>query len=235
MTSDLHSHLLCGIDDGAADLAETERLLSQLLRSGIRRLALTPHYDPRFLSLERFVEKRRLALEALLSLQDSKSLILHLGAEVYLREELMNYQSLSPLCYDETEYMLVELPYTDTLPFAAKRTLLRLTMDREIRPVIAHADRYPYLFYHPEFLMKLKEMGCLLQWNLTAFASRFARRRLADYFSHGLVDLLGEDVHHAVLCGNKREKLMRGIQRSAPDLISHVDACAASLFTSNAI
>ena len=40
---DLHTHLLPGWDDGAADRTESDRMIEVALQDGISKIVLTPH------------------------------------------------------------------------------------------------------------------------------------------------------------------------------------------------
>ena len=43
---DLHSHMLCGVDDGAKTVEEMFSMLEMAYEDGIRAICLTPHYSP---------------------------------------------------------------------------------------------------------------------------------------------------------------------------------------------
>ena len=42
--TDIHCHMLPGIDDGAADAKESMAMLKKAYRDGVRRIIVTPHY-----------------------------------------------------------------------------------------------------------------------------------------------------------------------------------------------
>lgn len=42
--TDIHCHMLPGIDDGAADAQESMAMLKKAYRDGVRRIIVTPHY-----------------------------------------------------------------------------------------------------------------------------------------------------------------------------------------------
>ena len=41
---DLHCHILPGVDDGAKDKKESEKMLRIAYKEGIRKIVATPHY-----------------------------------------------------------------------------------------------------------------------------------------------------------------------------------------------
>ena len=44
--TDIHSHILPGVDDGAADMEETMSMLKAAYEQGVRTIIATPHYIP---------------------------------------------------------------------------------------------------------------------------------------------------------------------------------------------
>ena len=48
---DIHCHIVPGVDDGAADIEETRKLLEMEYKQGVRNIILTPHF--RFHMFER--------------------------------------------------------------------------------------------------------------------------------------------------------------------------------------
>ena len=76
--TDIHTHILPSIDDGASDVTEALQILKMQKSSGVDRVVLTPHFDSQKQSLEDFLVKRdflfaalflcRIPLEAALSI-----------------------------------------------------------------------------------------------------------------------------------------------------------------------
>ena len=231
MFADVHSHVLCGIDDGAKDLKETRELLVQLAQGGVTHLALTPHYYPYKRSVSSFLEKRKASYDLLLTLPEAKSFTLTLGAEVYLTETLMNNEDLSPLCYEGTRYMLTELEYTDSFTDATRMRLLHLTEDYGIVPILAHIDRYPFFRRETRHLAWLESIGCLFQVNLSALTGPFSQRRMLRLYDRGRLHFLGEDAHHTVLSPQIREKVFSRLEQKRPGLLDQVtERAVQSLF-----
>ena len=46
--TDMHTHILYGVDDGARSLKDSIRLIMVERRQGVKRIFLTPHYGPKF-------------------------------------------------------------------------------------------------------------------------------------------------------------------------------------------
>ena len=56
--TDLHTHILPGMDDGARSAEESIHLLRLEWEQGVRRVALTPHFYPQREGLEEFLHRR---------------------------------------------------------------------------------------------------------------------------------------------------------------------------------
>ena len=85
---DIHCHIVPGVDDGAADIEETRKLLEMEYKQGVRNIILTPHFRFQMFetSLEKVQRQFRLAEEAAADI--SKDLHLYLGCEFHA---VMNY------------------------------------------------------------------------------------------------------------------------------------------------
>ena len=42
--TDIHCHILPGVDDGAPDMTVTKDMLDKMYDEGVRRIIATPHY-----------------------------------------------------------------------------------------------------------------------------------------------------------------------------------------------
>ena len=227
MRTDVHSHLLPKIDDGAENEARSRALLEGMQKEGLTHLALTPHFYPYREAPSHFLEKRERAWKAFSSFSQGAGVCFSLGAEVYLTETLFNAEDLRPLCYENTELILTELPLEDHLTDRSRLLLRRLVHDRGMTPVIAHVDRYPYLVKSPWILEELAELGCLFQWNRESLLPYFSRRRVRELFREGFVHFFGGDVHRDLLPEKAKDKL-----RSFEPLFSQTDANAIAMIFS---
>ena len=66
MFTEYHCHVLPGIDDGSENVETSLSMLEIMKEHGIERVVFTPHfYCHREKSVERFIEKRQAAFEAI--------------------------------------------------------------------------------------------------------------------------------------------------------------------------
>lgn len=230
MKTDIHSHLIFGIDDGSRTLKESRKLLSVLRAQGVTHLALTPHYYSYEMPLDVFLEKRQKNFETLQNTEEAQALRLTLGAEVYFNEMLFNNPNLEALCYGKTRYMLVELrPDLSELTQTTLRRLTRLVDEYGITPILAHIDRYGCLFKNRRNLEKLSEIGCLFQVNVEAFCHPLRRLRAAKLFRDGLIHFVGEDLHRNPIPSLQKEKGFMKMEKKCPGFAEQMDRNAREM------
>lgn len=199
---DMHSHLLPGLDDGAETLAHSLDLLRALRTLGFRKLIMTPHVMGDFYKntpegiRQALSELRVAAAEAGLA-----DVALDCAAEYYLDEwlgqklaagtELLTFGG-------ERRFLLFETSYLNE-PFNLTSTIFELKA-AGYRPVLAHPERYTYLYGRFAELEKLRqEYGVLFQINLNSLAGYYspgARHVAEKLIDAGLVDMVGTDTHH---------------------------------------
>ena len=205
-------------------------ILKGLKEAGVKRLALTPHFYPAKNSISHFLRSRAEAFEVLLALPEAKEFSFLLGAEVYLTETLFNSSDLSALCYEGTDRILVEPAERDGFTAALRDRLERIVSSYSLTPVIAHIDRFPYLFRSRKNLAELREMGCLFQMNassLFSFGTSFTCRRL---LKGGWVDFLGNDLHRPIPNPAKFSAQLEKLHRFAGEETARIEQNSLSLF-----
>ncbi len=200
--ADMHSHLLPGLDDGAETLAHSLDLLRALRELGYRKLIMTPHIMGDF--YKNSPEGIRAALQQLREAAAEAGLgdvELDCAAEYYLDEFLG--QKLA----DGTEmltfggdkrYLLFETSYMNE-PLNLHEIIFELQA-QGYAPVLAHPERYTYLYGRFAEIEKLRrDQGVLLQVNLNSLAGYYspAAKKVAEQLiDGGLVDFVGTDTHH---------------------------------------
>lgn len=192
--TDIHTHVLHGIDDGAKTKEDAVKLLNGLKSQRISTVCLTPHFYSDSCSINKFINTRsKLISELLPFVPEGMDIIA--GAEVYVTDYLFNNDNLMPLCYEKTNFMLVEFPYHSTFTGSSLTKLIRLHDNYSVRPVLAHIERYPYLFKHHEKLLELAEMGVVFQVNARSFEDMLTRHTLLKLIKNGAVHIIATDTH----------------------------------------
>ena len=197
LTTDIHSHLLPGIDDGVKTLEESIAVISQLAELGYRKLITTPH-----ISSDRFPNTPDIILSKLAevrsALEERNILVkVEAAAEYYLDESLMEklYQN-EPLLTFGKNYLLFETNFM-VEPFALKDFIFKAS-SAGYQLVFAHPERYAYMTL--EKAADIRDRGVLLQINLPSLLGYYSKsiQQLAyKMIDKRLVDFLGSDCHNA--------------------------------------
>ncbi len=195
---DIHSHILPEIDDGAADIDISLLLLEALEYQGVTHLAFTPHFYTQYEEfdrrLEEFLNKREHSFKKIKK-NYTGDIKFTLGAEVHLSPNLLLIEDPKVLCYRSTNYMLIEMPYNTKFPEEEIEILLELINKHNITPILAHIERYPALIKNKELIIRLNNMGCIMQINFECLTRRFIKGKVLKLIKEGYVTLLGSDTH----------------------------------------
>lgn len=193
--TDLHSHILPGIDDGAQTVEDSLALLREQLAQGVNQIALTPHFNAERITVDEFVQRRAEAFAILEKAVKAEGLpvTLKLGAEVFFSSNLLELD-LEPLLLQDTPYLLVEFSPT-FYPTWAKDIFYKLGL-QGITPLLAHVERYPYMLSDPTRLFDLVNAGAVTQINASSVLRNGSRQAMIQKFLRwNLVHVLSTDTH----------------------------------------
>ena len=217
---DFHSHILPQIDDGAQNVKVSLDMLSESYRQGVRTIVATPHCRiTNEQDIDNFLEKREKSYDMLKKAMATDKRIfpkIVLGCELQIAKNVHNFERLRTLCIENTNYILVEMPYEkwneDCYDFLYKLTL------KGMRPIIAHIERF--LGKKKEFY-NLYSLDLLYQVNADSFLSPFMKRNLPNLFEKGAIQLLGSDMHNttrrATHMKNAVERIIKGYSQNLVD------------------
>ena len=191
---DLHSHFLPCIDDGAKDENIALGMLKAAKEQGITLVAATPHCIAKSKEdVDELIAKRDAAFERIKDIikDDSTYPGIVLGAEVYLCKDISEYDNLSKLCYENTNYILLELP-GDNMPAEIAEWVYNISI-KGLRPVIAHVDRYSF---YKEIMSELSHLDVVYQINASRFLKMSDRRHLKNIFKLNNKFFVSSDMHN---------------------------------------
>ena len=199
--TDLHSHLVPGVDDGARTLEEARDGIRRMRDLDVRRMVTTPHLDGS-LTRDKGVLQARLeeidkAWESLRKMAEVEfeDLELHRGHEVML--DIPDPDLSDPrLRLADTSFVLVEWPGLRVPP--SPLPVLDRIRDSGVRPIIAHPERYRGLDKELSLPGEWKARGALLQVNFGSLLGRYGdtpKRRALTLLERGWVDLMASDFH----------------------------------------
>ena len=197
--TDIHSHILPGIDDGARDMSASLELIRGLSALGFKKLIATPHvmWDMYRNTSEIILSKLAAVREAVK--KEGIAVEVDAAAEYFLDGHVIQLvKSNTPLLTLGNRMVLVEFSLAHA-SLELKDILFELQMQSYV-PVIAHPERYIYFDRAREFYDELKNMGCLLQLNVLSLTGGYGKtvQDIAQYLvKKGYYDLAGTDLHHA--------------------------------------
>ena len=181
--TDLHTHILPGLDDGAANLAESLELLRLEAAQGVDTVVLTPHFYRERESAGAFLERRQRAFETLTRAGPPPGLTLLTGAEVAWFPSLASEDRLEELCLAGTKQLLLELPFAPWSAMLLDR-VYGFALSTGLTPVFAHVERY-FPLAGKERLDDLLGMGCPMQMNASGLLSLWSRRKCLSLLRRG--------------------------------------------------
>ena len=208
---DLHTHMLPGLDDGAKDFAQAEKMLEMAYREGIRRIMMTPHFGPRSAGAGRhktgevFCRMKEIAAEY-------DDLELFLGNEIMFSPGIVDeLNSGNALTLAGSDYVLVEF-YPNEL-FSTLESAVRMLIRAGYRPVIAHAERYRCLQKHPADAGILTSQGAAVQINSDSLLGSWMDseyRCAKKLLQNDLVHFIGSDCHND---SSRRPAMREAVER----------------------
>lgn len=199
--TDIHTHILPGIDDGAKNIKESLALIREQKNQGVNQIVFTPHFrfnknNTNTKDIKSFVANRDCSLKQLTENEEFRDMNISFryGAEVYYSVNLAECEFLDELCIAGTNYILIELP-TQIKPHGLFLIFNNL-INKGYTPVIAHIERYSYIVKDPIFLYELIENGCLAQINSEVLQEKGKRAdNVIKMIKLGLVHFISSDCH----------------------------------------
>ena len=198
-TTDLHSHLLPGIDDGVQSIEESLEVIRGFANLGFKKLVTTPHIMHDFykndagLIMGKLEEVRNALAEASLDIE------IEAAAEYYLDEYFLALiNSEDKLLSFGDNYVLFELSFM-TKPLTIKEAVFSMQTNG-YKPVLAHAERYLYFHDNIKNLQELSDNGVILQLNLPSLSGYYSNsvKKMANkLLAQNMISFIGSDCHNA--------------------------------------
>lgn len=189
-SSDSHSHILYGVDDGVKTQEESLQILKCLEEAGVETLWLTPHIMEDVPNTSEALKARFAELQSVYK----GGIRLRLAAEYMLDNLFMERLRAGDLLLHGENYVLVESSIA--APPVNLWEILTETFGRGYVPILAHPERYLYL--PPDDYAKLREMKVPMQLNifsLTGIYGEPVRARAQYLLKGGFYSMWGSDCH----------------------------------------
>jgi len=196
--TDIHQHLLWGLDDGAKTPEIMQAMLQEAHRQGIGQVAATCHVCPGMEPFDQGLYRERLAEARHYCRQQGLEVDVLSGGEV-----AWTYQTVAALrqgrapTLGNTDFVLLEL-WPD-VPVQEARRAVRSLIGAGYCPVLAHVERYHcFAWFLQQALRFREETGALFQVNArtllqprSLMEKRFVRRML----DARAIDVVATDSH----------------------------------------
>lgn len=196
--TDIHSHVLWGIDDGAQDFDDSVELCFMAEDSGTKNLFVTPHlmYWERAEELFDIREQKVEELQEIL-VEEGSELVIKKGFEILCDDDIFNIKYFNPYTLNGSRYLLMEFDFFKTSEKDVASWCDYITSFGLV-PIIAHPERYRFVFDDIAVIQRLSEKGTLFQINAGSPAGFFgdaAEEIACDMLNRGYVDFIGSDAH----------------------------------------
>ena len=211
--TDIHSHIIPGVDDGAESLEISMEILRESYASGVRQIILTPHFR-----LGMFETSGQIIRKQFENLNEAAkevipALRLYPGCEFHASMDQEGFLSDPRFFLAGSRYLLLEFSGGDTENFIRDR--IRAAQMSGAKVIIAHAERIsavretagngnlslPSFFSagNLDFVQELRRSGAMIQLNADAVLGMDGQRikKLCHRLIRtGLADFIASDVHN---------------------------------------
>jgi len=194
---DLHSHMLCCVDDGASNPTEMYEMLEASYNDGARAICLTPHFSP-YLYGDTFEASQ----EAFALLKEYASRT-HPDLSLFLGHELGYYGGCLDALHSGrcrslagSRYVLIDFP--ERAEFFEIDNAVDLLLRDGYVPVLAHTERYVALQKRLPWIDFFIDNGGVVQINASSAVGDWGpdiQKQWVTLVQKGLVHVISSDAH----------------------------------------
>lgn len=179
LLTDIHSHIVPGVDDGSASIEQSMEMIGQLVAMGYKQAVFTPHVHS-----DIYPNSAHTLLDPFHKLRDAVSgrwpdFHVHLAAEYFLDDHFEYCINADDLLWfpgvdengREVKCVLFEFGFHEP-PLNHEHVLFELQM-AGYTGVLAHAERYPYWHQSPQEIQSLSDRGIWITVNAASLAGAY--------------------------------------------------------------
>lgn len=194
--TDIHSHLIPGIDDGSKSIEESLKLVNELCELGYKKIITTPHImtdyyrnTPEIIlsgleKLKKEIEELKIPIE------------IEAAAEYYVDHAFLQKIEEGKLLTLGDNFVLFELSYLS--PPQAIETIIFNLQTSGYKTILAHPERYQYWNNNFEAYEKLKDRDVFFQLNINSLSGEYSpiTQKVAEkLIQNNMIDFVGTDCH----------------------------------------
>jgi tyrosine-protein phosphatase YwqE len=195
--TDLHSHLIPGIDDGSKSIDESIVMLKKFKLLGYSKVITTPHIMSDFYKntpeiILKGLDKLKKAIKT-----EGVDIQIEAAAEYYLDYHLEELIKSHEILTFGQNHVLFELSFSNEPP-KVKDVIFNFQTEG-YKPIMAHVERYPFYFNQFDTIKDFKNRGCLIQLNINSLSGQYGpqvKKMGEQLIDMNLVDVIGSDCHH---------------------------------------
>ena len=195
LKTDMHSHLIPAIDDGATSLEDSINMIKALHELGYNKIITTPHVMSDFYKNSPETILCGLELVRAELQKQNISIELKTAAEYYLDYEFEEKIKAGNLLTFSDNYILVETSFMEAPP-KFKELIFQLQLEG-YKVILAHPERYPFMSM--EDYKDLQSRSVFMQLNLLSLIGYYGtvvQNKANKMIEQGLISFVGTDCHH---------------------------------------
>lgn len=196
--TDIHQHLIYGVDDGPRTLEQMIAMLEAAVADGITEIFATAHMEPGIELFDLELYNEHLAEARNHCVTNQLPLTIHPGAEVMYTPHMVRYlRNGRILTLSSTPYLLLE--FLPTVKLTEIQEAVESIRNCGYFSIIAHIERYPSLMKKMDTAVRMKETySASYQMNASTILKPqglFQNRFVKKFLDADLVDYVGTDAH----------------------------------------
>ena len=198
LKTDVHSHFIPGIDDGAKTIEDSLELIGAMEKMGYTKVITTPHIMSDYYRNTPEIILGGLDLVRNALAKSGNKMQIEAAAEYYIDFDFQEKIKEKKLLTFGDNYVLFEMPF-----IGEPQILNTVIFDMQMagyKPVLAHVERYQFWHKDYEKIQSMKDKGVLLQLNINSLSGYYSPqvRKLAEkMIDENMFDVLGSDCHHS--------------------------------------
>jgi len=197
LKTDLHSHLIPGIDDGSKSMEDTIAMLRKFKELGYKKVITTPHIMNDFYKntpeiilggladVRAEIEKQNIGIE------------IEAAAEYYIDYSIKELIKTNNILSFGDNYVLFELSFTQEQ--RGVNEIIFELITEGYKPILAHVERYPFYYNNWTRIKEYRDRGVLLQLNINSLSGHYGpgvKRMAEELIDRDWIDVIGSDCHH---------------------------------------
>lgn len=220
-STDIHSHILPGIDDGSPDIATSIELIKGLVSLGIQRSVATPHiisdlYRNTPTTIAAALQQLQTALQ-----QHQINFEVSAAAEYMMDEGFFKMLEMgTPFLCIKDKTILTEFSY-NVRPDNPREISFKI-LTNGYTPILAHPERYAYFHSNYQSYHLLQDLGFLLQVNLLSLTGYYgpAVTKAARYIIRNrMASFTATDLHHTKHLAALQDAAAKGVFKEIAEFV----------------